>query len=472
MPAYSQEKHALIIGNGNYLNVPKLKNPVNDARAVAKALRLKQLGFKVTELHNRSLHQMENAIREFGNKVPAGSIAMVYFSGHGVQYQGDNYLLPVDFLAQFEDQLPRRSISTSDVMSKLAKNVNGLNIVVLDACRDNPLQTQFKSASRGLKRIENTPPNTFTIYATAEGRVASDNPREQNGLFTKYFVQNLTKPGLDLSSMMLETRRAVVKASKGAQVPYETGSLTERFCFAGCGASNIATQAKKTGKELFDLAEKESNLSKAMSLYKQAAINGHKPAFNYIDELYALPHGEFIKPKSPELFTDLGYIMPYDLIGNPDLKGNEVHEVLHNEKSAIVWYQKAAQLGYVRANYILALISSSGSQRKRKSPESMFHLVKKASDKKSTEATALLALFYFKGTGVKRSKEKAENVIKQGLTFVLEQGTNSINSSISDNLTNWWYVEKLLTPSEQEAFEAMMERVSKDFFQERFSFNQ
>ena len=242
-PALAQEKYALVIGNAAYRFGP-LKNPVNDARSIANTLRLQQLGFKVTEFHNRSRKQMTKVIREFGQSIKPGSVAVVYFSGHGAQYQGENYLFPVDFDTQFEDDLPTEAISTGFVMDKLRNNFNGLNIVILDACRDNPLQKKYKNSAKGLARINNAPPNTYTIFATGPGQVASDNPHGKNGLFTKHLVEYMKEPGLSLGDMVLETRKEVMRASSNKQVPYDSGSLTQRFCFAGCRTnSQVSTLA-------------------------------------------------------------------------------------------------------------------------------------------------------------------------------------------------------------------------------------
>lgn len=253
LSSYAEEKHALVIGNNNYSFGP-LKNPVNDARSISQTLRLKGLGFKVTELHNRSRKQMINAVRQFGQSVRPGSVAVVYFSGHGAQYRGENYLFPTDFNTQYENELPVEAISTSFLMNSLSRNHSGLNILIFDACRDNPLQKQFKNVTRGLARVDNAPPNTYSLFATRPGHVASDNSRGNNGLFTKYLIQFMKKPGLDLGSLMIETRKRVMAASNNRQVPYESGALIRKFCFAGCNekiannqnTASVAQQAQRS----------------------------------------------------------------------------------------------------------------------------------------------------------------------------------------------------------------------------------
>ena len=248
MPVYSEEKRALVIGNGNYQHIGTLKNPVNDARTVAQTLRLRQLGFQVTELHNRNRKQMARAITQFGNSIKPDSTVLVYFAGHGAQYQGVNYLFPVDFETQDEKELPIEAVSTSFIMDHLKRNTNGLNILVLDACRNNPLSASGRSGTRGLTRIDDAPPNTYSIYATSPGKVASDNSNEANGLFTKHLVKYMKQPGLDLGNMVLETRKDVMKASGNKQIPYDYGTLTERFCLAGCevaGSTVVAAPASQ-----------------------------------------------------------------------------------------------------------------------------------------------------------------------------------------------------------------------------------
>ena len=249
MVAKAEEKRALVIGNGQYHHINRLKNPVNDARTMTQTLRLRSLGFKVTELHNRSRKQMAKAISTFGNSINPSSVALIYFAGHGAQFKGENYLFPVDFNTQEAKELPIEAISTSFIMDNLGRNANGLNILILDACRDNPLQSDGRSyGARGLARIANAPPNTYNIFATAPGRIASDNTRGGNGLFTKYLVQYMKQPGLNLSDMVIETRNKVMQASGNKQIPYDYGTLTRRYCLAGCEVNTVAaasTQAPK-----------------------------------------------------------------------------------------------------------------------------------------------------------------------------------------------------------------------------------
>lgn len=232
--AQAEEKRALVIGNGGYHHLSKLKNPVNDAKAITETLRLRKLGFQVTELHNRNRKQMAKAISQFGRSIKPNSVVLVYFAGHGAQYQGENYLFPVDFNTQDEKELPIEAVSTAFIMDHLKSNTNGLNILVLDACRNNPLSSSGRTGARGLARIENAPPNTYSIYATSPGKIANDNPNGVNGLFTKYLVEYMKQPGLSLSDMVLETRKDVMKASQNQQVPYDYGTLTRKFCMSGC----------------------------------------------------------------------------------------------------------------------------------------------------------------------------------------------------------------------------------------------
>lgn len=241
-PAFAQQKVALVIGNSNY-KIGPLKNPVNDAIAMSGTL--KRLGFnRVDTVLNADRKKLFNAIRNFSKQVRPGSVAVVYFSGHGAQYRNSNYLLPINVDAEYDDELPVQAINAELIMDKMHTNQNGLNIVIFDACRNNTLKKRNRSTTRGLARIDHSPPNTYLIYSTAPGSVAADNERENNGLFTKHLINYIQQPGLDLDSMMIETRKAVLKASNNRQNPFDTGSLTTRFCFAGCdkGASNVANR--------------------------------------------------------------------------------------------------------------------------------------------------------------------------------------------------------------------------------------
>jgi uncharacterized caspase-like protein len=183
------QKYALVIGNGAYRNLGRLNNPVNDAGDMQAALA--GLGFTVDALTNGSRVQMEEAIERFRNRLSVSkqSYGFLFYAGHGVQSGGVNYLIPVDADIRSEAYLPDRAVSVQAMLDEINTAGNELNIVVLDACRDNPF-IWGRSGSRGLQVVSNQPADSIIVYATSAGSVASDG-EGRNGLFTARLLNNL-----------------------------------------------------------------------------------------------------------------------------------------------------------------------------------------------------------------------------------------------------------------------------------------
>ncbi|MCI0663152.1 MAG: SUMF1/EgtB/PvdO family nonheme iron enzyme [Acidobacteria bacterium] len=214
------QRTALVIGNSNYEQGP-LRNPVNDARAIGSTL--KDLGFDVTMLFDQNLRQMEEAIRIFGQKIKDGGVGLFYFAGHGVQVEGVNYLAPVSARVDKEQDVKFETMEIGKLTAEMEAAKNGLNIIILDACRNNPFARAFRSSGSGLAPI-NAPSGTYIAFATAPGTTASDG-EGANGLYTQELLLNLTQPGLRLEDIFIRTRVAVKKKSDDKQIPWENGAL-------------------------------------------------------------------------------------------------------------------------------------------------------------------------------------------------------------------------------------------------------
>ena len=221
----SDGRYALVIGNGDYRGLGRLRNPVNDARSVNAALR--RLGFQVATVENASREAFARAILDHTARLSDGGTGIVFFAGHGMQVRGMNYLLPVEANPTRENELDIVAISLNWVLQSLADAGNAANIVILDACRNNPLQRQlaFRSASRGLAVVGRAPSNTLVLYATAPDTEAADG-EGANSVFTAELVRNIEMPGLTVESMFKRVIAGVQRASSGAQVPWMTGSMT------------------------------------------------------------------------------------------------------------------------------------------------------------------------------------------------------------------------------------------------------
>ena len=217
---------ALVIGNGKYLHAP-LSNPPNDAADMAREL--KAAGFTVIERENASLKEMVLALREFGDKLGRTSTGLFYFAGHGLQVRGRNYLVPVDADIAREDEVAFAALDVAAVMEKLDSARNPVNLVILDACRNNPFGRRLQLSQQGLAQIE-APPGTLIAFATSPGSAADDGGG-RNGLYTRHLLEQMRKPGAPVEETFRNVRAAVRKDSAGRQVPWESTSLETHFAF-------------------------------------------------------------------------------------------------------------------------------------------------------------------------------------------------------------------------------------------------
>lgn len=225
-PAHAERRVALVIGNASYAEAP-LKNPVNDSRLIAQALR--QQGFDVIERQNASKTQMEEAVIQFGEKLGQDTVGLLYYSGHGLQVNGKNYLVPVDAKITSEQSVPLRALDADTVLTQMVSARNRVNLVILDACRNNPFERRFRAVGGGLAQME-APQGTIIAYATAPGKVASDGEGD-NGLYTQEFLRIVAEPGLKVEEVFKKVRVRVAELSDGVQIPWEASSLTGDFYF-------------------------------------------------------------------------------------------------------------------------------------------------------------------------------------------------------------------------------------------------
>jgi uncharacterized caspase-like protein len=216
---------ALVIGNAAYRTMP-LANPVNDARAVADELA--RLGFRVFRIENATQKQMFDAVRQFGDALKGG-VGLFYFAGHGVQVKGHNFLIPVDAAIEREDEVAFKAFDVGLVLAKMEAAKNPLNIVILDACRNNPFARGSRSATTGLAQID-APAGSIVAFATAPGAEAADGSGG-NGLYTTHLLRYMATPGLKVEDVFKRTRVAVKQRSDGRQIPWESTSLEGDFYF-------------------------------------------------------------------------------------------------------------------------------------------------------------------------------------------------------------------------------------------------
>ena len=242
-PAWAQtgatRRVALVVGNNAYATAPLL-NPANDARAMASAL--EAAGFAVILRIDATQPQLLTALREFGNRLSQGgpgTAGLFYFAGHGMQVRGRNFLVPVGANIEHEDELPYQAMDAQAVMDKMESAGNGTNIVILDACRNNPFARSFRSARQGLAQMD-APVGSMVAFSTAPGSVASDGSGS-NGLYTSHLLKAIQQPGVKVEEVFKQVRVAVLRDTAGKQVPWEATSLVGDFYFiAGQAAAQAA----------------------------------------------------------------------------------------------------------------------------------------------------------------------------------------------------------------------------------------
>lgn len=373
-PAYAEPRTALVIGNSAYRSSP-LKNPANDARDIAAAL--KSLGFGVTVITDATLQQMENAVREFGAKLRNGSVGLFYYAGHGMQVEGENYLIPVDTKIEGEADVKFGALNAGKVLARMEDAGNPLNIVVLDACRTNPFARGFRSQELGLARMD-APKGALIAFATAPGKVAADGGGGgRNSPYTSALLKHMRTPGQKLEDTMKRVRVDVMLATKDKQIPWDYSSLTGDFYFSQAAevlapsisvAALTNTQPEKEGMSALAKAEPEK-----IGLGKRIDIEGKEK------------DGPTVKS-----WVELGQ-RAYD-------KEDYVE--------AVKWFSAAAKQGDARALLGLGLMYMKGNGVMRSYNEAYRNLIDSA-NQGNAYALATIGWLYQNGFGVEKNERLA-----------------------------------------------------------------
>ncbi|AHY52951.1 hypothetical protein BJS_00324 [Bradyrhizobium japonicum SEMIA 5079] len=226
-----EQRVALVIGNSNYKNAPQLQNPDNDAESMAQFLN--SAGFEVVAATDLTQNDMLRVVQDFSAKVSArgpNTVAMVYYAGHGVQLAGENYLVPVDAKVSNPTELVSNSVRLVDVMSTLETIPSRMRIVILDACRNNPFP-DVNDAGRGLAIVD-APNGSIVGYSTAPGAEAQDGTNGHSP-YTQAFLNVAREPNVPIEQLFKRVRLEVNQSTSGAQIPWESSSLTSDFTFFG-----------------------------------------------------------------------------------------------------------------------------------------------------------------------------------------------------------------------------------------------
>ena len=224
------KKLALIMGNSTYRHGGALRNPVNDARAMSS--KLKGLGFEVIYYENITQSDMKRAIDNFGERLRGYDVGLFYYAGHGIQYKGQNYIIPIEANLKSERQVEYDCIAADRVLAFMEHAQSDVNIIILDACRNNPFERSWRRTVDGAGlAFMNAPVGSMIAYATSPGTTASDGTG-QNGLYTAALLKHMGTQGMTIEQMFKRVRVDVEKNSKGKQVPWESTSLKGEFYFS------------------------------------------------------------------------------------------------------------------------------------------------------------------------------------------------------------------------------------------------
>ena len=219
---------ALLIGNSNYKASP-LRNPSNDAKDMGQVL--EDLNFdRVILVLDANLQEMDSAVNEFYTELGRGSVGVFYYAGHGIQSQGENYLIPVDAEIALETDLRYKALPLGLVLNRIDDASNDVSIVILDACRNNPFSRSWRSSASGLATVD-APKGVFIAYATAPGSVAGDG-EGRNGTFTQALLKYIRTPGLTVEELFKDVRVEVQSVTRERQIPWDSSSLTGDFSFS------------------------------------------------------------------------------------------------------------------------------------------------------------------------------------------------------------------------------------------------
>lgn len=351
----TEKRLALVIGNANYQgNV--LTNPLNDAKAMRTALQ--ELGFTVQYYENLNKTAMEAALMRFSTDLHKYNVGLFYFAGHGFESKDKvNYLMSTDMNSSVNEALAKDKSLNLDVVMQSMQDANAnSNLLVIDACRNNPFRSWSRDGAKGLGSVSPAL-GTVVFFAASAGQSADDNRGGKNGLFTEEFLSQIRKPNVELSEILKNTSRAVYKRT-GGQMPAISGNLLEDFYFLkGNGEvksePKILNEEKKVASEPTAFTEEEllnngkiafqtKNYKESLSFFEKASIFNNAESMNYLGIIY-----------------EKGF------------------DVVSNSKTAIAWYEASATLGNMDAKNNLKRIknniSESTNEIKRLNFKRMIH---------------------------------------------------------------------------------------------------
>ncbi|MDP6953022.1 MAG: SUMF1/EgtB/PvdO family nonheme iron enzyme [Alphaproteobacteria bacterium] len=281
--ALAEQRIALVIGNSAYPDIP-LANPVNDARLMSATLRAQ--GFDVIETMDAGQRDIQRAVKDFGNRLKAAqgeALGLFYYAGHGLQVRGENFLIPIDAEIEDEGDVDIYAISANAILRTIEDARNGLNIIILDACRNNPFARSFRTVSRGLALME-APTGTLIAYSTAPGQVALDGDGA-NSPYTEALARAIAAPGISIERVFKNARNEVLAATQGQQTPWEASSLTGEDYYLVAASEPVADSEAEPAPSIDE---------RAIELAFWETIKDSARASDFAAYLAQFPDGAFV----------------------------------------------------------------------------------------------------------------------------------------------------------------------------------
>ena len=292
--AHAENRLALVIGESAYRAVPSLPNPANDARAMSKLLT--DSGFEVTTAADLSQKELNQKVGDFAAEIAAkgsDTVALVFYAGHGLQIDGENYLVPVDVDPKREADIPLQAVRLNDVLNTLNSVPTRMRILLLDACRNNPFPALNQTAGRGLALVDTKTgaPGTFLSYSTSPGAEAEDG-QGSDSPYTSALLTAARTPGLPIEQAFKQVRVAVNKATGGRQTPWESSSLTEDFKFVAATDARDANAAlppaaANTPKRTVDQWKRDLQGKQPDAAHEMIVADGTLEAYQAYDALFS-----------------------------------------------------------------------------------------------------------------------------------------------------------------------------------------
>jgi uncharacterized caspase-like protein len=330
-----QKRLALVIGNGQYVNGGALPNPVNDARAMATSLQ--SLGFEVLKHENVTQAQMKQAINAFGLKLKGYEVGLFYYAGHGIQNKGMNYMIPVEADLQAEEQVEYDCVAADRVLAYMEAAQTKMNMIIMDACRNNPFERSWhRSANGNGLAMMNAPSGTLIAYATSPGKVASDG-ESSNGLYTSALLKHMKDPGLNIEQVFKRVRTEVTEKSSGAQVPWETTSLTGDDFYLTSKKQNVVANTETKSNETQGQSDNPNVASRSLDNNEEdteKAVEFYSSGTKSYDEN---KYEEAITAYSQAIKADPMYVQAYLWRAHAKYAAQKYEESIHD-------YNKTLQL--------------------------------------------------------------------------------------------------------------------------------